>query len=66
MKFIKISESNAHGNPNLYEFHIGIKEIELLEGVLKNYTIHCPIGKRWLPDNMRARNMLKTIEKLND
>jgi hypothetical protein len=63
MRFIRIHESNAHGNPNLYEFHIGIEEIKLLSGLLTNYLRHCPKGLDWKPEVRRAENMSKTIKK---
>lgn len=65
MKFIRIYESNAHGNPNLYEFHVGIEEIKILLGLLVNYLRHCPKGDDWHPEVRRAENMLKAIKKLS-
>jgi hypothetical protein len=64
MKFIKIHESNAHGNPNLYEMHLGLEEMELILGWAINFYGNSPKIKRYLPDNNRAKNIIKTIKKL--
>ncbi len=64
MKFIKIYESNAHGNPNLYEMHLGLEEMKLLSGLLTNYLLHSPRGLDWKPEVRRAENMSRAIKKI--
>ena len=63
MKFIQIKPSNAHGNPNLYEFHVGIEEMKLILGLIRNYIANSPRGIDWLPEARRARNMRNALTK---
>ena len=63
MKFIKLEVSNAHENPNVYEFHIGIEEMKLMSGVLRRFVANVPIGEKWLPDCIRAKNMIKALKE---
>jgi hypothetical protein len=64
MKFIKTKESNAHGNPIVYEFHVEVGEMKLLLGIVKRFLSNVPIGEQWLQDTQRARNIRKALAEI--